>query len=439
MSDAASLADYRSALTTPGATGPVIAALFGRLPIAMVGISLLLYTQSQTGSFATAGLVSGAALIGVAMGSVAQGRIVDRFGPTRPLFVFSTVFAALAVLEVAAIELRAPVPTLVGCALALGLSQPQVGSASRALWHRLLPPGPARTAAYSYEAISMEVFFILGPGLAGLFVTAPWPGTGLVIGVATQFLGSVAFAMTRTVRAWGSRETAPAHSGGLLGAFARPAVRTVALTALGFGLVIGFIEVAVPASATAAGHPGVGGLLLSLWSVSSVLFGVLYGMRPWPRPLYLRLPVLLGGFALLSALLAIPTSLIGLAMVMVLVGTLITPQSTAHSLAIEAAAPPGAAAEAFGWVITSVTLGLAIGQSISGALVESAGPPVAFLCASAAGVVIALIVWLLRHTVSGRPPERQGTTVVTATPRPGQAAGAGAPDADPSASAPQSV
>ena len=68
MSHSAGLSDYRAALTTPGARGPVLAALIGRLPIAMVGLSLLLYVQRSTGSFAIAGLVSAATLVAVAIG-----------------------------------------------------------------------------------------------------------------------------------------------------------------------------------------------------------------------------------------------------------------------------------------------------------------------------------------------------------------------------------
>ena len=62
-----------------------------------------------------------------------------------------------------------------------GATQPALPGASRALWGRLVPPGPLRAAAYGYEAISMEVFFILGPALAALLVAAPWPGTGLLV------------------------------------------------------------------------------------------------------------------------------------------------------------------------------------------------------------------------------------------------------------------
>jgi MFS family permease len=396
-----SLADYRSALTTRAARRPAFASVLARLPIAMIGISALLYVQRETGSFAAAGLVSAGSLVGVSVGAVIQGRLIDRFGPTRPLLVVAGLLALSMTALVTAIESHAPTAMLVAFGFLTGLSEPMVGSASRALWARLLPPGGARNAAFSYEAISMEVFFILGPGVAGLLVLAPWAGTGLVLGVALQFTGAVMFALSPAVRAW---RASPGSGGSLLGALASPGMRTLALAALGFGVVIGFVEVAVPASATEAGSPSFGGLLLSAWSLSSVAFGVGYSLRPWPRRMGLRLPALLGAFGALVALLAWPSSLWGLALMMLLAGALITPQSTAHSSAIELVAPAGTAAEAFGWVLTAVTLGLAAGQSISGYVVEHAGPSAAFLAASVAGLVLAVVVWLLRGTV--REPRR---------------------------------
>jgi MFS family permease len=81
VSHSASLSDYRTALTTPAAKWPVLASVLARLPIAMISLALLLYVQHATGSFAVAGLTSAAALVGVAFGSVIQGRIMDRLGP----------------------------------------------------------------------------------------------------------------------------------------------------------------------------------------------------------------------------------------------------------------------------------------------------------------------------------------------------------------------
>ncbi|CCH27627.1 MFS transporter [Actinosynnema sp. NPDC047251] len=404
MSHSARLSDYRTALTTPGMRGPVVASLLARLPIAMIGLSLLLYVKLETGSFAAAGLVSAASLIGVAVGSIVQGRLMDRFGPTRPLLGAVSLFAVFVTLAVIAVEAHAPLGLLVPVAFAVGLNEPMVGSASRALWARVTPPGSVRLAGYAYEAISMEVFFILGPGLAGLLVTAPWAGTGVVIGAGSMVVGALWFALNPTVR---GVQPEPATRS-LLGALASPGMRTVALAALGFGVTIGFIEVAVPAAAEEAGHFGLGGLLLSLWSVSSVLFGVLYAMKPFPKAMHLRLPVLLGGFALLSLLLAVPTTLIGLGLALLVVGTLITPQATTHSAAIEQVAPAGTATEAFGWVVTAVTVGLAVGQFFSGLLVESSGTGAAFLAAAAAGLAIAALVWAFRGTVAaGVPLPRQ--------------------------------
>ncbi|RSN59362.1 MFS transporter [Amycolatopsis sp. WAC 04182] len=395
-----SLADYRAALTAPGSRGAVIASLLARLPIAMIGISALLYVQRETGSFASAGLVSAGSLVGVSVGAVVQGRLIDRFGPTRPLLTTTVLFALAMTGLVFAIEAHAPTLVLVPLAFGTGITEPMVGSASRALWTRLLPAGPTRNAAFSYEAISMEVFFILGPGFAGLLIAAPWAGTGIVTGSLTMIAGAVLFALSPTVRAWGP---SPSTGGKLLGALASPGMRTLAVAALGFGAVIGFVEVAVPAAATEAGNTSIGGLLLSAWSVSSVAFGVAYSLRPWPRQMSLRLPVLLAGFGALVALLALPGSLWGLALAMLAAGALITPQSTTHSAAIEIAAPKGTAAEAFGWVLTAVTLGLAFGQSISGYLVEHAGHEAAFLAAGGVGFALAAVVWLLRGTFRPQP------------------------------------
>ncbi|CRK61049.1 Thiamin ABC transporter, transmembrane component [Alloactinosynnema sp. L-07] len=376
----------------------MLSALVGRLPIAMVGLSMLLYVQRATGSFAIAGLVSAGSLVGVAVGSVAQGRIMDRVGPTRPLLITSAVFTAFVALGVLAIESHASTFVLVTLGFAIGTTEPMIGSASRAMWTRLLPPGSARNAALAYESISMEVFFILGPALAGLLVAMPWAGTGVVAASACMVAGGVSFALMPTVRTF-RPDRAQVSGTGPLGALAAPGMRTVALAAMGFGVTIGFIEVAVPAAATHAGNAPVGGLLLGLWSVSSVVFGVLYGVRPWPRAMSLRLPVLLGGFALTTLVLAIPTSLIGLGVALLLVGTLITPQATAHSAAIELVAPKGTATEAFGWVITAVTLGLALGQSVSGYLVENVSLTSSYFAASAAGLLFAGIVYARRDTV----------------------------------------
>jgi hypothetical protein len=308
---------------------------------------------------------------------------------------------------VAAIETGQPLPVVVALATGAGIVRPALEGASRSLWTVLVPAGSARSAALTYEAISLEVFFILGPAIAAFLVAAPWPGLGLVVAGTAMALGAGAFALSGPARGIG-RTPAHHHGVSLLGALARPGMRTVAVASLGFGLVIGSVEVGLPAVTAAAGSPTLGGVLLSAWSISSVLAGVLYGMRPWPRPLHLRMPALLFGFAVLVAAMALvgPTgSMAVLVVTMIVSGALITPQVTGHSLAVDIAAPPGAAAEAFGWVITAATLGIATGQSSAGLVVEAFGPPAAFVSGGVAGVVLAIVLWLRRSTLLPQPVE----------------------------------
>jgi hypothetical protein len=151
----------------------------------------------------------------------------------------------------------------------------------------------------------------------------------------------------------------------------------------------------VPAAAIGAGRPALAGPLLSGWSVASVLAGLVYALRPWPSALCHRLPALLGGFGLAVAGMALAPGLAWLAAVMLVAGCLITPQVTAHSVAVELAAPAGTATEAFGWVVTAATLGLASGQAMGGALVDARGPSSAFLAGGSAALALAVVLAVL--------------------------------------------
>ncbi|ANY06892.1 MFS transporter [Pseudonocardia sp. HH130630-07] len=410
---AASLSDYRAALGTPGAAAPVLASAIGRFPIAMHSLATLLYVREAEGSYALAGAVSAALLVGTAAGTVLQGRMLDRLGPTRPMLVLAAVYAVAVAGLIGCVEAAVPPVLTAGVAVLTGLATPAIEGSSRALWSDLVPAGPRREAAYTYEAISLETFFILGPALAAVLVVAtPWPGTALVVAASAELLGTTWFVLTRAARRRSARIRAeraagvPTGESGLLGVFRRLGLRTVALAAFGFGLVAGTAEVGVFAAAEFAGAPAAGGILLSLWSVMSVAAGVVYGLRPWPRPLHLRLPVLLGGFGLLVAatgLVAPLGSLLLLGVVMMAAGAFITPQVTAHSLGVELTAPPEAATEAFNWTVMAAIVGVSAGQAVSGSVIELVGPA-GFAAGGFLGVLVAVLLWLRRGTVAAVAP-----------------------------------
>ncbi len=224
---------------------PALASAVARLPMAMIGLATLLYVQRTTGSFAVAGLVSAGMLIGVSLGSVAQGRVIDRIGPTRPLLVAAVAQAAAGVTLIVAIESRASVLTLVALRRR---RRPHPARHARLLPGAVDPSGArrarARDAAFSYEAISLEVFFILGPSLAALLSATAWPGIGTALALAATVVGSVGFALTRAVR---THRPAPGlRSGGAVRRARLPGLRTVVLASLGSGWSSGRSRSACP-------------------------------------------------------------------------------------------------------------------------------------------------------------------------------------------------
>ena len=72
-------------LSTPGAKALLGSSILARLPLAMFSLALLVHAQRLTGSFAVAGMVSGAYAIAGAETAPLLGRLVDRGGQTRVL------------------------------------------------------------------------------------------------------------------------------------------------------------------------------------------------------------------------------------------------------------------------------------------------------------------------------------------------------------------
>ena len=153
-----------------------------------------------------------------------------------------------------ATEAHAPTPLLIAASALVGLSGPALPGASRALWADLVPAGPVRNAAYAYEAISLEVFFILGPAIAALLITAPWPGTGLVVGAAAMVTGTTGFALTTGGRGAAGHPVRPASSSRSERCANRHCGPSRSPRS-GSEWSSGAVEVGVPAATTAVGQP----------------------------------------------------------------------------------------------------------------------------------------------------------------------------------------
>ena len=72
----------KTLISSPGALRILAISIVARLPLAMLGIALLVHVVHLTGSYAAAGIVSGANAVALGVGGPLLGKLVDRRGQT---------------------------------------------------------------------------------------------------------------------------------------------------------------------------------------------------------------------------------------------------------------------------------------------------------------------------------------------------------------------
>src|SRR5437764_7626884 len=94
---------YRELLRDRSWLRPLVASLMGRLPESMIAVALVLLVHQGTGSYVSAGLVTGGFALGSAFAGPVAGRALDRFGRRIVLRSLALTFAVvLAVLVLSA-------------------------------------------------------------------------------------------------------------------------------------------------------------------------------------------------------------------------------------------------------------------------------------------------------------------------------------------------
>jgi MFS family permease len=389
---------YLDVLRTPSVARLLSSAVVGRMPMAMAGLAIVLVVREAGGSYAVAGLVAGAYSVALALTSPLLGRLVDRVGQTRVL-VGCAAASAVGFAALAAAGGRVPPVALAGLAALAGASVPPVGACMRALWSDLLAHDGQLQAAFAVESTVQELIFVIGPPLVALLAAAFSPAVA-VLGTAVLLLVGVgSFAATPVSRAWRPRRRAADWAGALRSPGIRAVLATIVLLAAAFGTV----EVTVVAEAEQLGSRALAGPLLALWAVGSIVGGLVFGARASERGPEQRMVGLLALVVAGIALLSVAAGLVQLAAGMVLAGLGIAPAIACLYLLVDRLAPAGTVTEAFTWVTTAFSSGIAAGQALGGALAEQVGTGRAFLVAAAGIAAGALLARLRRPVLAGRP------------------------------------
>ena len=379
------LARYSAVLRGQGTAVPLIASVVGRLSLGMTGFGLLLLVRETTGSYASAGLVAGTYALSFGVFGPSRARAADRKGPVRALLLTAVLYPLALALLVALAVGGAPTWALLVPAVLGGAAVPPHGPVMRALWGQLLE-GPARATAYSLESVVVELCFVLGPLLTALLASTVHPGAAVLVASALGLLGALWLASTPAVRAVQPHPDAGTSS--RAGPLRSPAVRALLLTVAGIGLGFGAVEVALPAYVESRnGQPAQAGILLAVWSVGSIVGGLVYGGLHLTTPHRRQLPVLVGALAVGGALPLLAGGPFAMGLALFLYGLTIAPFSACNSVLLGEAAPPGTTTEAFAWNSSMIFGGAALGSALAGVLVERSGAVAALAVTAAAGLL----------------------------------------------------
>jgi MFS family permease len=430
------LGPYLEIFAIPRAWQFSLAGIIGRLPMAMYGLGLVLLISAGTGRYALAGTVSAAAALGNAACVPQFGRLTDRLGQRRVLIPICLVFALSVAGLVAAVQLHGPDWTLFAAGIAGGATMPMLGPMARARWSALLTGSPRLHTAFSVESIADEVCFVVGPAGVTLLATQVAPAAGVICAALCCLAGTLWFASQRStepravtapeerprrrirsrrgfgggIRRGGWGAGAPQSGGhrgpGVMGGGSPPCQKAVprgrySLAAPGLAvmvpayLFIGSMFVSVDLStvdfATRSGHKPLAGLVLGCYALGSAIGGLWYGSRNWRAPSWRRFAItLILTVSGVCTFWAMP-SLLVLASVISLCGLTIAPTLIAGYSLLESTALPGRSTEAMSWLGTGISVGVALGATSVGFILDALGPRWGYGFAACCGVTAVLI------------------------------------------------
>ena len=363
--------------------------MVSRLPIGINGLAVLLYISDETGSFATAGFVSGAIALGMAVGGPLQSRFVDDSG-TRVLNLAACAYVAgMAGVWVLGGQ-DGPLVALLAAALVAGAAVPSTSSVLRSRWPLLLGDRPdATTAAYALDSVLIQILVVVGPLVTAAAIA--WTGIegALAVATASGLVGTFVFTALLRVEVPGAgRRTSILH----LGALASHGLRTLVYASVPLGFFIGCIEVAMPSYAEEIGDPELAGILLAVFAAASIVSGLLYGARPTGErlaPTHLIFSALLPVACLPLAFAESTAAVIVLA---VIAGLPVSPVIASRNELVNVVALAGRTAESFAWPLTALIVGISLGVAAGGALADAHGWAAAVLAAVGAAAAGALLL-----------------------------------------------
>ncbi|MFD4178301.1 MFS transporter [Streptomyces anulatus] len=414
---------YGVLFRTPGSRAFTAAGFVARMPLSMAGIGIIAMVSQMRGDYALAGAVSATFTLSMALCGPRISRAVDRRGQSRVL----PPVAGLSVMALGALLLcaryDAPAWTLFGCAAVAG-AMPNMAAMVRARWTHALKGSDRLHTAYSLESVVDELTFVVGPALSVALCTALFPEAGPLVAGVLLVLGVLMFVPQKRTEPPVLR---PADGHPRAGSAIRSgALRLLALTLVAGGAIVGTVDVVSVSFAEQQGSPAGAGIVLSVYAAGSAVAGLVFGTLRLRTPLPRLLVLGTAGTALTTLPLLLVQNLVTLSAAVFLPGLFFAPTMIVVMGLVERTVPPAVLTEGMTWAITGLSVGVASGAAVSGAIVDRFGPDGGFVVAVAAGATALLTAFCARRPLERSLRERADRDAERPAGAPAEAPGSAA-------------
>ncbi len=385
-----SSATYRTLLRAPGAAPFFLAGAVGRVGIAMTSLGIVWLVHASTGSYATAGLVTGGFAVAEAVAGPQLARLIDRFGQHRVLPPALLAHAAAVAILLTLVAAGTPDWLMMAGGVLVGATIPQLGALSAARWAALLRD--ERTAAlptaFALESLANEMAYLAGPALVSILGASGYPEVGTVLAAALVVGGGLCFAAQRRTAPPPSSAAERQRTGRSL---LRPGFAVLVGVNLVIGVFFGAMQISVTAFAVEHKAAATAAVLFTVSSCAALLAGWLYGLRRWRTAPQVQLAVATAGLAAGCLALLVAGSPVELGIGVALTGMAIPPILVLSTLLAQSAVHQEVLTQAFVWLNSASAAGSASAAAATGWAVSTFGAHGGFAVAATATGVAAML------------------------------------------------
>jgi MFS family permease len=383
------LRPYADIFRVPGAWRFSAAGVIGRMPMSMFGLGTVLLISAASGKYGVAGAVSAVGSLGYAFSSPRIARLVDTRGQRRVLLPLLAVFTIATAALIVTVKLQAPTWTFFVSGAVAGAAIPSLGTMVRARWSVLLAGSPRLHAAFSFESVADELCFVIGPAAVTLLATEVFPAAGVGVAALLCLGGTLWFVAQRGTEPVVAPAGDPVRRSQRVRGAPAPGLVVLAPVYLLLGAMFVSIDLSTISFAQHFGHKPLAGFILGTYALGSATGGLWYGSRQWRTPVETRFAVTLTLTVLGVATFWAQPNLVTLTCGIYLCGLTIAPTLIAGFSLLEAQAKPGRRTEAMSWLSSGIGVGVAVGASVVGFILDAYGPRVGYGFAAACGVASA--------------------------------------------------